>query len=235
MLISKTLSLRDCELKMVGDSGRFEGWASIFDVRDLQGDIVRPGAYKSTLAQHGLPKMFYDHRWDMPIGKYLDAEERSGKGLWVVGELTHGHSRAADVAAAIKHQTIDGLSVGGQVRKGDWVQVGEDRLINTWTKLIEISPTTFPANEESRIAAVKAAGGDGLAEAIAEVETIRDLERFLRDAGGLSKGDATALVSRVKAVLGVEGEPTAVSAEAKQLQQLHERIRNLTLAVPAGI
>jgi uncharacterized protein len=232
MLISKTLCLRDCALKMVGDSGRFEGWASVFDVRDLQGDIVKAGAFKSTLATHGLPKMFYDHRWDMPIGRYIDAEERDAKGLWVVGELTPGHSRAADVAAAMKHETLDGLSVGGLVRKGDWVLAGEDRVINVWTKLIEISPTCFPANEESRISAVKNADPEGLAEAIAEIETIRDLERFLRDAGGLSKGGATALVSRVKAVLGVEGEPAAMSAEAKQLQQLHERLRGMSATLP---
>jgi uncharacterized protein len=233
MLISKTLSLRDCQLKMVGDSGRFEGWASIFDVKDLQGDIVKAGAFKSTLRDHGLPKMFYDHRWDMPIGKYVDAEERQAKGLWVVGELTSGHSRATDVAAALKHETLDGLSVGGHVRKGDWVQLGDDRHINVWTKLVEISPTCFPANTEARIASVKSADPADLADSIAEIDSIRDLERFLRDAGGLTKGAAVALVARVKSVLGVEGEPDTKSIEAKQLQELHERISGMATAIRA--
>lgn len=231
MLINKSIALIDCDLKMVGDSGRFEGYASVFNVKDLQGDVVKPGAYKASLAKFGMPKMFYDHRWDMPIGRYEDADERA-KGLYVVGEMTPGHSRAADVAAAMRHKTLDGLSVGGYVGKGDFTVENDTRFINVWSKLIEISPTTFPANEKARITGIKHADADDLAEAIADIESIRDLERFLRDAGSFSKGAATALVARVKAVLGVEGEPAAQSAEAKALSDVLARVNALGGRLP---
>ena len=52
-----------------------------------------------------------------------------------------------------------------------------------------------PADSAARIdlSSVKSAE---LEESIGDLETIRDFERFLRDAGGLSKGLAEALVSR---------------------------------------
>ena len=229
MLIQKTLPLSECQLKTVGDSGRFEGYASVFNVKDSQGDIVLPGAFKDTLAKNGLPKMFFNHAWDMPIGRYEDASERA-KGLWVVGELTPGHSLASDVTAALRHGTLDGLSVGGLVGKGDWRTESDTRYIDRWTKLMEISPTAVPSNAKARISQVKS--GE-LEEAIAEIESIRDLERFLRDAGSFSKGAATALVARVKQVLGVEGEPDPQqSLEAKQLAQLHERLTRLGQSIP---
>lgn len=226
MLLRKTLSLNDCDLKMVGDSGRFEGYASVFGVKDSQGDIVHPGAFKATLAKHGLPKMFFNHRWDMPIGRYTDAEERS-KGLFVVGELTPGHSLANDVGAAMKHLTIDGLSVGGMIAKGDWRIENDTRHIDVWTQLVETSVTAFPSNAKARIDpnSVKSTEYD---DAIAEIETVRDLERFLRDAGSFSKGAATALVVRAKAVLGLVGDPDPGPTSANELARVMERINALS-------
>ena len=66
--------------------------------------------------------------------------------------------------------------------------------------------------------------GADLLAAIEDIETIRDLETLLRDAAGLSKGAATALVARAKAVL-IAGEPQ--DAEAKAMQQLAERFARL--------
>jgi phage head maturation protease len=53
--------------------------------------------------------------------------------------------------------------------------------------LVEVSVVTFPANGLARVASVKAA------EAI---ETIRQFEDFLRDAGGFSHAAAKAIASR---------------------------------------
>ena len=201
MLVRKTLSLSECKLKTSGDSGQFEGYASVFNVLDSQSDIILPGAYKETLAKNGLPKMFFNHVWDMPVGKYLDAAEDQ-IGLYVKGELTPGHSRASDVHAAMKHQTLDGLSVGGFVRKAHYTEKEGTRFISTWSDLIEISPTAFPSNPEARIDLSSVKGADFL-EAIEACDTLRDLECLLRDAAGFSKGASAAYLARAKAVLGV--------------------------------
>ena len=66
--------------------------------------------------------------------------------------------------------------------------------------------------------------GADVTEIIEHIETIRDLESFLRDAGGLSKGAAVALTARAKVILG-QGEPDHKAAEAKALADLAERFQ----------
>ena len=57
--------------------------------------------------------------WELPIGKWLSAEE-DNHGLWVEGELTLGMGRANDTYAALKHGTLDGLSIGYRLSKDDY-------------------------------------------------------------------------------------------------------------------
>ena len=218
MLLKKTLSLSDVELKMEGESGKFSGYASVFNGVDSYGDTIVKGAFSESIGQ-AMPKMFWNHEWDMPIGKWTVAREDS-KGLWVEGELTPGLGIADDVRAAMKHGTLDGLSIGGFVKKGDYEETENGRVIRKWSRLVEVSPVVFPADGNARIQSVKS--GD-LTEAIEEIETIRDLESFLRDAGGLSKGAAFALVARVKSIFG-RGEP-AEDDEAKKAEDVAALLR----------
>ena len=190
---------------------------------DSYGDTIIKGAFESTLRNNGKPKMFFNHEWRMPIGKYLVAKE-DDHGLFLEGELTPQLSLSADVRAAMKHGTLDGLSIGGFLKKGDFEETETGRVIREWSVLSEVSPVVFPADGAARIDLGSVKSAD-LAEAIADIETVRDLERFLRDAGAFSKGAAAALVARAKAVLGVEGDPVPTSPEAKQLAQIHERLQ----------
>lgn len=228
MLIRKTLSLSDVQLKVDGDSGRFSGYASTFGNLDAQGDILLRGAFESSLRTHGKPKMFFNHNWDgLPIGRW-DVTKEDDKGLFVEGELTPGVSLSADVRAAMKHGTLDGLSIGGFVKKGDYEDTEQGRVIRRWSRLVEISPVVFPANEAARIDGESVKGGPDILEAIEEAATIREIELLLRDAAGLSKGAAAALVARVKAVMG-QGEPVAVDAKAIE-RLFEERTARLVLA-----
>jgi HK97 family phage prohead protease len=199
MLIKKTLPFGETEFKFSEESGQFKGYASVFGGVDSYRDTILKGAYLDTLKENGIPKMFYNHKWDMPIGKYALVDEDS-KGLWVEGELTPGHSRASDVRASMLHQTLDGLSIGGMLRKGDYKDGNEGgRIIHKWTVLKEISPVVFPADGAARIDldSVK------YADEMAAIETIRDFEYFLRDAGNFSKGAAQALTARAKALFAL--------------------------------
>jgi HK97 family phage prohead protease len=196
------------------------GYASVFGGVDSYRDTILKGAYLDTLKEKGIPKMFYNHKWDMPIGKYTLVDEDS-KGLWVEGELTPGHSRASDVRASMLHKTLDGLSIGGMLRKGDYKD-GNDggRIIHKWTVLKEISPVVFPADGAARIDldSVK------YADEMAAIETIRDFEYFLRDAGNFSKGAAQALTARAKALFTLRdagGTDEAKQVEDQILARLH--------------
>lgn len=234
MLLRKNLSLSDVNLKMDGDAGRFSGYASKFGGVDAGGDTIVKGAFDYTLRTNGKPKMFLEHAPFtfggagsalLPIGKYLTVKE-DDIGLFVEGELTPGMSVAVDVHAAMKHGTLDGLSVSGLVKKGDFDETETGRVIRRWTKLIEISPVAFPMDGEARIDTVKSADQ---AAAIEEIDTIRELERFLRDAGGLSKGASAALMARARKLF-CEGEPAA-PPEAKHFAQLHQRLQALQTIV----
>lgn len=226
-MFRKTLSLSECDIKLDDSGGTFEGYASVFGGKDAYGDTIVRGAYASTLREHGKPKMFFNHgSWDLPIGKWLKVKE-DDHGLKVSGEFTPGHRMAEDVRAAVKHGTVDGLSIGYYLKAGDFEVLDDGgRLIKKVTKLVEVSVVTFPADGSARVdlESVKAD--------LATIETMRDFERFLRDAGGLSKGLAEALVSRAKVVFG-QGDPAddaqakaaadaRAQADAKALRELSE-------------
>lgn len=231
MLVRKTLKLDDVALKADGDTGRFSGYASVFGGVDSYGDTIVKGAFERSLKKYGKPKMFFGHKWDtLPIGKWLVAKE-DDHGLYVEGELTLASSMGRDVYASLKHGTLDGLSIGGFLAKGDYDETETGRIVRHWSVLKEISPVTFQSDGAATIDLASVKGQD-LAEAIAEIESIRDLEHLLRDAGGFSKGAATALVARVKAVLGIVGEPEPQSAEAKAMADLLSRVQALGGRLP---
>lgn len=227
MLVRKTLSLSECEIKMDGDAGEFSGYASVFGGVDSYGDTIIKGAFESTLRQHGKPKMFYGHQaFDgMPIGKWTVAKE-DDHGLFMKGEITPGMSLAADVRAALKHGTLDGLSVGGFLKAGDFEQLDDGkRVIKKWSKLVEVSVVAFPADASARVDLASVKGE------VDQIETIRDFERFLRDAGGLTKGAAEALAARAKVVFG-RGDPGAEAIDAKALGELQAVMHRLKARIP---
>lgn len=198
MIVTKTLAFGQTELKFNQESGSFKGYAAVWGGVDSYQDTLLKGAFLDTLKEHGIPKMFYMHKHDMPVGKYTLVDEDS-KGLWVEGELTPNHSLASDVRAALLHETLDGLSIGGMLRTGDYKNGNNGgRIIHKWSKLIEVSPVVFPADGAARIAEVKSA--------IEGTESLKEIETLLRDAGGFSRADACALVARIKSMQQSESD-----------------------------
>lgn len=189
----KTLDF-SCELKANGDTGTFEGYGSIFNITDKGGDIVVPGAFSDTLATQKsagrLPAMLWQHRQAEPIGVYTDMEEDS-VGLKVKGKLALKTARGAEAYELMKMGALSGLSIGYRVRDDSWDRVTGVRTIKK-ADLVELSLVTFPMNDASRVSAVKT---------IEELDSLSEIERHLRDVCGMSKSEATAMVSRVKSVI----------------------------------
>lgn len=221
MLLRKTIALSDVSLKMDGATGKFAGYASVFGGVDSYGDTIVRGAFESSLRK-SKPKMFFNHAWDMPIGKWTVAKEDE-KGLYVEGELTPGLGLAESVKAAMSHGTIDGLSIGGMLKKGDWEDTADGRVIRKWSNLVEVSPVVFPADDAARIdlSSVKHIDFEAL---LPECKTERDIERLLRDAG-LGKWEAMAIVSRAKAI--IQGRDALETAEAKHEAAILERLQKI--------
>jgi HK97 family phage prohead protease len=202
MMMRKNLVLENVGLKFAkNDTGAFSGYASVFGGVDSYRDTIMPGAYKSVIEriQSGaarMPKMFINHKsYELPVGKWLSMEEDE-KGLFMFGELTPGMEDAKTVKAAMQHGTIDGLSIGYGLNRDDVEMVEKDdgvvRIIKNVSELYEISIVTYPADDAARVdlSSVKSA--------LDQVESIKDFEDFLREAGGFSKSLATATASRAK-------------------------------------
>ncbi|WP_324028802.1 HK97 family phage prohead protease [Pantoea sp. JZ2] len=215
--IVKTLAFEETEIKFSGDGkqGIFEGYASVFNNTDSDGDIILPGAFKNALAnQSRKVAMFFNHKtWDLPVGKW-DSLAEDDKGLYVRGQLTPGHSGATDLKAAMQHGTVDGMSVGFSVNKDDYSLGTSGRIFKNIAALREISVCTFPANELAGVSAMKSVVG---------IETIRDVENWLRDSVGLSKSQAVGLIARFKSA--VRSESGSGENEA-QINALLESIKS---------
>lgn len=236
MLLRKTLAIADCQIHVKGEGGvvQFGGYASVFGGKDTYGDTILRGAFESTLKNNGKPKMFYGHDWSMPIGKYPVAKE-DDHGLWIEGELTPGHSKAADVAAALKHETIDGLSIGGFVKQSDYDATPDGgRIIRKWSKLVEVSPVVFPADGAARIdlATVKA---EDIAAELNEIGSMAQFEAFLRDTAGIHGPAAAAFIAKCRALFTAQdaGDLKSKQSEEIAMALIARRLRRTNGAVNA--
>ena len=223
--VYKDLALADCDIKFATRDGgvqTFEGYASVWGRVDSYGDTVVRGAFASTLKDRArAPMMLFGHSPGRVIGKWTDLVEDE-VGLKVKGELTPGHSDAANVAASLKHGAISGLSIGGWTREQENLSDG-GRVIKAFD-LLEISVVSMPAEDEARIDA------SSVKSALEEVETIRDLERLLRDVAGVSSSNATAIVAKMRRVLQRDAEVTELQQkEAAALAELAAVFRSTTI------
>mgnify|MGYP001160640360 FL=1 len=182
------------QIKAVSDDGLFSGYGSVFGVIDSYKEIVAQGAFSESL-QKRTPAMLWQHRSSEPIGVYSAIREDQ-TGLYVEGRLALKTTRGAEAYELLKMGAISGMSIGFKTREDSYDRVTDVRTLKK-VDLWEVSLVTFPANESARISGVKS---------IETIESLADAEAFLREAGGLSRREATALVSRIKSLRG-RGDP----------------------------
>jgi len=208
-MLHKLNSIETVDFKFYeGKQGVFSGYASVFNGVDSYGDTIIPGAYKSTITERERPiQLRFNHEQGV-IGKWIRIEE-DDKGLYVEGELTPGHSKAIDVYASLKHGAISGLSIGYRAIKYTENKTGGLNLEEI--SLIEISVVESPADLNAQIGTIKSV--------LDEIKTLKEIEALLRDAGGFSRADATALVSRVKALAHGDRESEKSASEILQYIQ----------------
>jgi len=136
----------------IDETGRFAGYASVFERVDESGDIVMPGAFRKSLSRRGKERirLLFQHDPKEPVGTW-EAIAEDGFGLWVEGRLVPGVPRADALRRLIERRAVDGLSIGFRtVRATREPASGHRRLkeIDLW----EISIVTFPMMDAARIA-----------------------------------------------------------------------------------
>lgn len=227
------------EIKATSNDGATGGGiGNAFHSIDSVGEIVAPGAFLETIPQF-LDVGFIgglNHNWNEPIGKPTDAEEvKVGFSvMWQISDTAHGK----DVKILLVDKVVKKLSIGYRVLGSEWLET-EDAIKDYWKQhgykpdaedkaravygarlltklhLYEVSPVTVPANRHSDITVVKS-------DEIPTFESLKDAERFLRDAEfPLSKQAATKYFSQLKALLrdaGAQDTPPIVEASIASLK-----------------
>lgn len=209
---------RNFEIKAApNDSGEFSGYGSVFEVVDAYNEAVVAGAFANTLAQWAakgkLPPMLWQHMSREPIGVWTRMVE-DARGLYVEGRILLEAGAAERRAYEhLKAGSINGLSIGFIPLVEEWDKTTDlirIKEIDLW----EVSLVTFPANPAATVDEVKAA-----------LHSIRECERFLRDAG-FSKGEAKRLLAGGWDALSDrrDAEATEDEGEAKAINELARRI-----------
>lgn len=182
--MEKKRIVRPLEIKALDDSsGMFEGYGAVFGNIDSYGDIIVRGAFQNYLSMNKSSnvKLLWQHNSDEPIGVYDDIQEDEN-GLYVKGRLLiNDIEKAKECYALLKAGAISGLSIGYTVNQNGSKFGSDGNRYLSDLKLWEISVVTFPANPEANIESVKNM-------------SIKDFERFLRDAG-FSRAEALQIAS----------------------------------------
>ena len=124
-----------------------EGYAALFGMADLSGDIVRAGAFARSLKAGGVP-MLLQHRQGARAGRWTRIIE-DGRGLFVRGLIE------VEGAQAMVKAGLDGLSIGFRPRL--WKLRAEGGRVLMDIELVEVSLVAVPMQPEARFSIVREA------------------------------------------------------------------------------
>lgn len=203
--------------------GRFEGYASVFENKDLGNDVIKTGAFKKSLKRRGHKgvKLLYQHKSDMPIGVF-DSIKEDSHGLYVKGRLALQTQAGKEAYELLKMGALDGMSIGFRANPQSvtYDKRSKKRMIGE-VDLMEISLVTFPMNPKATVMSVK---GEAL--------SIREWENGMRDAFNLSRSEAKVAAKAVHQVFEEKSSSEMLQeSESKDQTELVDAIKTLTLTL----
>jgi HK97 family phage prohead protease len=154
-MLQRSFKLTDLTLSENNEYGYFEGYASVFNIEDLVGDIIQKGAFTKTLSEWNASgrkiPLLYQHDPRQPIGVIKEIRE-DDIGLYVEGEINLLTEKGKEAYALLKQGALNGLSIGFEAVKTNYKN---GKRVITEVKLWEISLVTFPANTQAKVISVK--------------------------------------------------------------------------------
>jgi HK97 family phage major capsid protein len=246
-----TLETRDValELKFAGeqDAGAFEGIAAHYHNIDSAGDIIAPGAFAQSLADHKAagtwPALLWQHNIAEPIG-IIDALWETPAGLHIRGRLDLNVRRGSEAHSLLRSGAIKGLSIGFRAINATRDARGVRTIKAAY--LGEISIVTLAANQKAMVTSIKGMTMEneddigGVAELKTKVEELEaktakldDIEKKLADAekradsfelklkrpgGSAAKDDAPAIETKAFTTFIRKGREALDATEFKSLR-----------------
>lgn len=131
------------------------GYASLFGVQDVSGDVVQKGAFSASLLKLGgapLP-MLFGHETVTPIGVW-DRLVEDEAGLFVEGRLLRASKAYRHIRRLVEAGALSGLSIGYRVQRFSNRAAGGRDLyeLDLW----EVSIVAFPMLRNARLRLRKA-------------------------------------------------------------------------------
>lgn len=166
----KTIALAGVKTAGLAE-GQFEGYASVFDHLDSQGDIVRRGAFTKSIGSGQVVPLIWTHQSNDPrayVGEVKTAEE-TDEGLRIVGEFDLDSDEGRAAYRQVKARRVTGLSIGYTVKNStkSAETAGATDLLDL--DLQEISLVPRGANDRALIDSVKSAAPTKLVKARAAI------------------------------------------------------------------
>jgi HK97 family phage prohead protease len=172
------------ELKTCSQTGEFQGYASVFDVVDRDGDILMRGAFEKCLRYQAkvgkMPKLLWQHDVTQPIGILQEIRE-DAYGLFVKGKILLDIEKGREAYALLKSGALEGLSIGFYPRKSRRAPNQEAKRLLEEVSLVEVSLVTFAANPLASVTDCKRrkAEDDDPLVAVALRRLVQFLQNFL--------------------------------------------------------
>lgn len=173
--------------KAEGD-GVVVGYASTFGGEpDSHGDIIAPGAFAASLAQHKsqgtLPAMLWSHKQDQPIGKWGKMTEDS-RGLLAEGSINLRTSAGRDAWEHLKAGSADGFSIGYRIPIGGEEPQRDGSSLLKQIDLVEVSVVAMPSNRLARVTELKSLNSKSeLVDLLREAGLARAAAQRIADGG----------------------------------------------------
>lgn len=131
-----------------------QGYASLWGMADLNGDVVAKGAFVESLRRTGADgvRMLHQHEARAVVGVWDEVVE-DGRGLFVRGRIADWSAEARYARALSRAGALDGLSIGFRTAKAR--REGRLRVLSG-VELWEVSLVTFPALQTARFSVLAA-------------------------------------------------------------------------------
>lgn len=181
-----------CDGSTTQEDGSFEGFAMLYNKTNANLRRYEHGCFARSLRDNIRVMMLWNHTADNVIGKWNEFYD-SGNQMRDKGKFILNTSGGKDTYELAKADAIGGQSVGWMPyykKSGEIHGVEETKdgvIVVKEANLVEVSIVSFPAVENKRMITKVYAAED--------IETVRELEQYIRDQYRLPRQEAKALIS----------------------------------------
>tara|TARA_R110002020_G_scaffold197064_1_gene398108 strand:- start:3534 stop:4193 length:660 start_codon:yes stop_codon:yes gene_type:complete len=206
---------------MDDEKGIIKGYASMFNNKDSDGDIITKGAYAKTLQENSERIAFlYQHNMNQPIGKPMSMKEDE-KGLFIEAKISDS-SLGKDVKTMVSEGILKEFSVGFIPIKED---LQKDVNYIKEIKLFEFSLVTLAANPLAKVTEYK--GTKSVDNLMDEFDKLIKMSRKL-DNPHLLEFELRMLKEKSSLILN-ESQKSELEKESVESKKIAEELDNFLL------